>query len=116
MFNLSKLRESQAFERSLSALHILDPDDLVYAVDMFLRYPRYCKHIGPDPFFLCHPIRTGPRFPTRRQSRKKRVLIPVSFGPLLAAIAQSRRSQNLFVELVDAARKLKKRWGCRFSS
>jgi hypothetical protein len=88
VFDVDRLRTDPALKKVASAVEV-SGDDILYAFDVFLRYPLYGELAGPGSYFLAHPIRELPKIPTMDVNPGPVPSIALSLSDAVAGMAQS---------------------------
>jgi hypothetical protein len=88
VFDVGRLRRDPAVEKVASAVEV-SGEDILYAFDVFLRYPLYGELAGPGSYFLAHPIRELPTIPTMDVKPGPVPSIALSLADAVVGMAQS---------------------------
>jgi hypothetical protein len=88
VFDVDRLRTDPALKELASAVEVSDKD-MLYAFDVFLRYPLYGELAGPGSYFLAHPIRELPKIPTMDVNPGPVPSIALSLSDAVVGMAQS---------------------------
>ena len=88
VFDVGRFRTDPVLKRVASAVGV-SGENLLYAFDVFLRYPLYGELAGPGSYFLAHPIRESPKFPTMDVIPGSAPSIALALSHAVACMAQS---------------------------
>jgi hypothetical protein len=88
VFDVGRLRGGPAVKKVASAVEV-SGEDILYAFDVFLRYPLYGELAGPGSYFLAHPIRELPKLPTLDVKPGPVPNIALSLSDAVVGMAQS---------------------------
>ncbi len=105
VFDVDGLRGYHRFAKLKSYLG-LEERDLLWALDVALRYPLYGSLAGKRVHYLAHPLRSGMRFPTQSTRNVPPPTVPVRFGPEVVKVAKdcdARELADLLARLRDIA-------------